>query len=501
MTKKIHNKLICFFAVILLIFSLFGGVGGKAYASFENYTDVLADLQKDKNFNINDYPAIENNYSLQVITIAESTDGELFVYVYQPSANVKPLTATEINMSLTEDLSEYDDTLNDDNGGSSGGGGSGGGSHGCSLKTSVATKLYDLMLINTKGVFAKYKVNNFKVSIDPIRYYNITSIYRNWYGDIDDPTGNDNTINGVVFKVGTLFTVKIIDGQINYDCHNINVVSVTNKYVDFLRYLDGFEIGNWSMGSCDSHYIAFSCDYSIDQLYSADVYYSSQSFYHPSSGANQYGQIEDKYISLNYSDKVNNPADGIGGIKYTCERIERVSEFVEKEVTSNEVKKQLKDKQWVLRFCETEYLKSILPGSYGTVYTESKTLVTSVSILRLHFKSNGVVYNLGVVDNKQSGDDIPGNQTDKTLWEKFIDFCKFLESVTGVSYIIWAIIFLAVPVLIVLSILSIFIPPLRLIFKGIWVVIKYVFIALWWLVSLPFRGIYALIKKIKGSGE
>lgn len=147
MTKKIHNKLICFFAVILLIFSLFGGVGGKAYASFENYTDVLADLQKDKNFNINDYPAIENNYSLQVITIAESTDGELFVYVYQPSANVKPLTATEINMSLTEDLSEYDDTLNDDNGGSSGGGGSGGGSHGCSLKTSVATKLYDLMLI------------------------------------------------------------------------------------------------------------------------------------------------------------------------------------------------------------------------------------------------------------------------------------------------------------------------------------------------------------------
>ncbi len=116
MTKRIHNKLICLLFVILLIFSLFGGVGGKVYASFENYTDVLADLQKDKNFNINDYPAIENNYSLQVITIAESTDGELFVYVYQPSANVKPLTATQINMSLTEDFSE-------DIGSSGGGGG------------------------------------------------------------------------------------------------------------------------------------------------------------------------------------------------------------------------------------------------------------------------------------------------------------------------------------------------------------------------------------------
>ena len=49
-----------------------------------SYTNVMEDLEKDNSFKLEDYPAVEDDYSLQVIQIAESVNGELFVYVYQP---------------------------------------------------------------------------------------------------------------------------------------------------------------------------------------------------------------------------------------------------------------------------------------------------------------------------------------------------------------------------------------------------------------------------------
>ena len=44
--------------------------------------------------------------------------------------------------------------------------------------------------------------------------------------------------------------------------------------------------------------------------------------------------------------------------------------------------------------------------------------MTDVTILRLKFETHKVVYNLGVVDNKQQGDDNPDNEPEKSFPEK-----------------------------------------------------------------------------------
>ena len=79
------------------------------YATGMNEFDrsvVMTDLRKDDEFNVNDWPADSDNYSIDVVTVAESVDGELFVYVYNPSALQKPLYATSINIStgILEDM-------------------------------------------------------------------------------------------------------------------------------------------------------------------------------------------------------------------------------------------------------------------------------------------------------------------------------------------------------------------------------------------------------------
>ena len=103
-----------------------------AFADDVEYTNVLADLSKDETFNPNGYPANLDDYSLSVIQIAESSDRELFIYVYQPCSPNSDLNATSINISK-----EIDDKL--------------------------SYKNYTLTLLNSAGVFYKYKVDNFRV--------------------------------------------------------------------------------------------------------------------------------------------------------------------------------------------------------------------------------------------------------------------------------------------------------------------------------------------------
>ena len=120
----------------------------QAYADEQiSYTNVLEDLTKDESFNVEDYPAIADDYSLQVIQIAESVNGELFVYVYQPSDATKDLTATTIRMSQ-------------------------------SIGENAKWKDYDLTLLNTEGVLDKYRVEGITILSDVVRYYDIAAIHR-----------------------------------------------------------------------------------------------------------------------------------------------------------------------------------------------------------------------------------------------------------------------------------------------------------------------------------
>ena len=210
------NKLYIFtlamvFAIIFGVTSVVAPITVSADGAY--YSSPLDDLSKDSNFNASEYLVVNDKYSIEVIQIAESENNELFVYTYQPCQDTYPLTATEINMSLSADVG----CVVDDDGNYVAG--------------SATSKLYKLEFLNADGVFAKYKVSDFTVSDDIVRYYTISTIYRDYIGDIDGSSGNDNTILSKAFAVGKQYAAITTENGVSYACKNIDFVVIKNPSV------------------------------------------------------------------------------------------------------------------------------------------------------------------------------------------------------------------------------------------------------------------------------
>lgn len=425
--QKINlNLLIMLIAFITLVMFLLPCVSSIAKAENNKYTTVIQDLFVDSSFKIEDYPTINGDYSLQVIQVAESNEKELFVYVYQPSSYITDLRATSINISQ-------------------------------GINENVKYVNYTLEYLSSFETIYKYKVNDLVVKNDALRYYDITSIFRKWSSVLDDETGNDNEIDEVAYDVSKLFTASTVKGEVSYSCLESETIEITNKYVDHIRYLNGFWLYT---DSCDSHYVAFSTNKQIDKLMEADLTYIAEI----GSGSLATGRWTvdktEKITKTIYADEeVSSDMTGPFGHTYTWNRIESVSEFIEKEDLKDETKKNLENMQWVLRFAETDYTE--YNGMFNPHYEATK--VSEVTILRLKFETNGLVYNLGVIDNKQSGDDIPGNN--ENSW--FDNLIKWLIRI--------ALIVLAVVLVILL-------------FPYIVDLIVYIFKGIWWLITLPFKA-------------
>ena len=112
----------------------------------------------------------------------------------------------------------------------------------------------------------------------------------------------------------------------------------------------------------------------------------------------------------------------------------------------------LKDKQWVLRFTSQDI---DIPFQYPVEVT--MTNVTEVTVLTLNFETDGVVYNLGVVDNKNTGDGIPDNYSKTTF-----------EIKDSVKVIL---------ILLLLIVLGVFLGP----------ILPYIIKFIIWVISLPFK--------------
>ena len=417
------------------------------------YTNVLEDLQRDSSFSKENYLEKATDYSLQIIQLAESSDKELFVYVYQPSGQLKGLVASSINISTT---------IND----------------------AISYHNYKLELLNADGVFFKYRVSDFVVKDDAVRYCAITSIYRKWDKTIDPATGNDNTVTEVNYNVSKQYAFGTINGKTYVNCVDIDTIVVTDKFVGFVRYENGFTLYN---SACDSHFVAFNTDKPIDKLLEADVYYTTQSYnwnWTAFIGEKEtFGTKQENYSYLKYTDKVEHAGEGWFAGTYKWDRIQTVDDFISGENRENifhgavlDVKvstkltdsalNELKGKKWVLRFTETAY--SFTPDYMGTgSQYSSSTVVGDVTILRLKFETDSITYNLGTIDNKQSGGKDPSNITD--IDASLNDTGKKLAALI---MLILAIILLA-PVL------------------------PYIFKAIVWIVTLPINGIAALVKVIK----
>ena len=463
--NRLYNPLYLFILILILgitVLQASGWVTLPAFANafYENYTTALEDLRKDENFNAEKYMDDASDYSLHVIQTAESADGELFVYTYQPCQKTRYLVATSLNMSLSENAD--------------------------------GTKLYNLSLLNVSGVFCKYLVQGVSAELKNPHYYNITSIFRLWDKEIDKGTGNDNTINEVVFDVGQLWTVTTDSSGVHYDCEGTERITVTDKYCGHFRYYDGYKLYK---SACDSHYIAFSTDYYIQTLLEAEVAFVTQDYTcnitsipnPPDMGGGStsfydydYADPVPRQVTVTADQQGSNDGDGLFGVKYLWDRIEKVSDFLnsEKDNLTEAARTQIQGKQWILRFVDLPY--TLTPHLGGS--EEKGTKVTKETILRLEFETNGERYNLGVVDNKQTGGNDPSNKPNvPNLWD-------WLAAVTGIPAWVWQMLAVIIPLLILLFILAIFFAPVRDILGGVWFVI-----------TLPFRGIAALIRKIRGD--
>lgn len=432
------NKIFLLFVLILstILISVFAVPTYNSYASILidgiEYSTVLEDLQSDSSFNIESYPLNEKDYSLQVIQIAESENKELFIYAYQPSGEIGNLTATSINIST-------------------------------GIEENLSYKNYKLSLLNSSGTLYKYKVKDFVVKDDALRYYDISSIFRNWNGNIDEETENDNEITEVPYEVAKLYTAVTVDGIVSYTCKDTDTVEVTGKYAGFLRYNNSVIFNStWT----DAHFVAFSTNYEIDNLIETEVSYVETLYKRVGNGLFQESTTE--ILDGPYDREVSFTADDEGDLlvnnswfphNYSFKRIISVSEFKEIEDLTSSASENLEGMQWVLRFAETER-----KGGYDNT-TDGATWydVSNVTILMLKFETNGVVYNLGVVDNKQSGDDVPDN----------VIIYPWLEQLLIILSIILGII-----------VIVLFFP-----------VIKFLFVCLWNILSFPFKLIKSIFKK------
>ena len=423
-----------------------------ARAESITYSGVMEDLKKDTSFKPENYPSKTNDYSLQVIQLAESVNKELFVYVYQPSGKTKNFKASSINISTT---------INDN----------------------ISYLNYKLELLSSDGVFYKYKVKGLTVKDDKVRYYAMSSIYRPFDERIDKQASGGNTVTEVNYAVNKQYAFGSINGKPYVNCVDIETIVVTDKFVGFVRYKDGFKL---YVGACDSHFVAFNTDKPIDKLLEADVYYTTQSYDWssvPFVGVNEtFGDKADKYAYLKYTDKVEHTGGGLFAGTYKWDRIQTIDDFIKGENRENiyhgavldvktsskltdEALTELKGKKWVLRFAETSYSLSGYSTTGSTF--ESYTLVGDVTILRLKFETDGITYNLGVIDNKQTGGKEPSNETDID-----ISLNKRGKMILYLLMLILLIILLA-PIL------------------------PYVLQAIVWIISLPFKGISAAVKSTK----
>ena len=445
---------------VLLFVVLWGGqtTALSAYAESTSYSDVLDDLRKDENFSPSTYPTVADDYSLQVIQVAESTGKELFVYVYQPSGQAKDLRASYITIALTprENFSE--------------------------------PKVYSLTLLNSSGVFYKYRVDGLTVSTQTTRYYTVTTILRPFDETIDDDAEHGNEVTNVEYEVAKEYCFSTINGEPFFRVLEVETIEITDKFVGFVRYSNGFEL---YPSACDSHFVAFNTDRDMDRVLEADVYYSSQSYSIseyigvPIPPEETFGEKQDKYAYLDYTQKVEHTGDGWFAPTYKWDRIETVEQFIEENEAfqnvysgvildvnvgnkiTEEGKAALKDKEWVLRFVETSY-----ETWSGYDYEKRDlTLIGDVMILRLKFETDGVVYNLGTIDNMQTGGRDPIN--DEHYEVGLSDTGKWILAI------------------IALIILIIVLGP----------ILPYIIKAVVWIVMLPFKAIATLVKGIQKAAK
>lgn len=473
-------KKLAFLLTIIIFVAIPLGCGtSTAFAETAIYSSVLDDLHTDETFDVATFPAkavlSKDDKVMDVIQIAESHAGELFLYVYQP-LDIK-VTATEARISTT-------------------------------IGDNISPQDYKLTLLDRDGTLEKYKVEDLQVKNDVVRYYHIVQLASS---SDNDAVPNGNIVNTIAYEVGKLFTACTLDGIVTYTMEYQEYIVIANKRVGYLRYTETSPflsmLGYGTVGeTIDSHYVAFATDKPIDKLYEIDISYSTivchkdtvigvttETEDSPQTVTATY--FADNYVSVDVMNKT-----------YEWKRIQSLNDFVATEPTlTDNTKNELAGMTWVLRFFETNVTTS---QPTPMLKYRTHTRVEEVTILRLNFDLDGTTYNLGVVDNKlsETPEQKPDNEAEslldklrkilsnmEALWEKVKNFfSKYWWTLLIGLGVVVLIICLAVDVL--RKGLWWFI---KLIAKGVWIGIKYLSIGVYYVLASPVYLIAWIVKKAK----
>lgn len=468
---KAKKIIVLLYAVVMSFFVNIYPVIENVYGVVKYSSNVLDDLKQDENFNESDYPEDLTNHKLELITIAESTDYELFVYIYNPSHNVY---ANYIVMRLEID------------------------------ENSMESNVYILSFLNESGVFQKYVVLNtdnslYEVSHDNtvVHFYEITTIHRPYNRDIDESkedyeenlfsSENDNGTNAVINNVNTVcypvnkkFSIALLSNGVYMSAEDVRFITITDKFCGYVKVPANNSFGFLTNKSVDYdiHFIAFSTDKQIDKLLSATVYFKTQLYTHRttiSNGVHYYDDMYDNPVSnnvildyehINDTSTIFEVPNHIWGQSYTYsypdiqEPVDFIDTFSGDEISickkgifnysvesefDAEAETEILTRQFVLNYYIAECSRAITGGLGGrsTFITDTRVIVSETCILRLMFECDGIVYNLGVIDNMSTGSSTPVNNYDvrtslnlPDLGGYFTDFMKSLSIVLGVIVLI-----------------------------------------------------------------
>ena len=485
MKKRILIKIISF---ALILITLSGGVIASALtvsaASTESgekqYSNVLDDLQKDSRFDAATYPDKTDDPSVQLIQIAESEDGQLFLYVYQPANSKIDLQCKAVSISV---------------GFSSNGQG-------------LDPKLYDLILVSTEGVFDKYVVNGFALPDAAERYYNIVQILREFNSAVD-PEGDKTTYKEIVCKsyaVGQQWCAYKVNNALVYEMNTFNTAKLEIEASATIFVEGGVRFGNIFGLNFDveSHFVIFKpTDYDVRYIYDATVFCKYRAYEQNGylwglwEGDRVYPNgdtYSEQYIKLSDKEEpVLVDGQGLWSNEYSFDRIMTLSEFktnldnqgisYDKEEVS-----RLSDDYWVFSYYETPLITDTgTAGGVTGAFQKYIGVEVEGYVLQIHFMdTSGNVYDLGVVSD--------GFRSSGSLGEAGgVDFKKMFDDIEKIIAII-TLILVGIPVVIFFIF---FAPVIKSFFKAVGLGILWFFELVFLILTFPFRLIWYLLFRKK----
>lgn len=413
--------------LLIFLFSLFLVMPSKdssALAS-SSYSDIMEDLSNADNFDISSYPyeEIKSDYSsggISLIDFKENARDELIAYVYNPTGKA---TAIRINLSLTIENPVY---------------------NGYSLS---------LVSSNSKNTLQKYVVNNLTVNKDlEIRSYLISSIFRAPYPIKGEelPDDNGQTNQAISYSVGKMYRVA------NEQCtvREQKIVTITDKFLGNILYED--KAINIFVGTTkqDVSFVTFNTDMPIDDLYEIEMDYdiydytilykipSGHSGYYDENTLKYSNKVEVRNRVITSEDEMDvdegwwtNKSHKMKLIGKNSELLDKNHENYDKTFASYQKRNELDKYEWSIFFYSCDYEKYVVENSMlnGQIYRINSKQIKEMTILRLKFISDGVVYNLGAIDDVSTGPRDPLTPDSKNWLKALILFLVIV--VVGISLI------------------------------------------------------------------